>query len=378
MTAMTDFKSRVAALRAEPSTDAPRDAARLARVERTRGEMMAQGQAIAATLAAETEAAEMIARGLAGRHISHVVIAGCGDSWFVGMAAKHVFETMLGVPCLAAQAFDYALYDHVSAGPGTLAIGLSSGGNTPAVMNALARARARGAFTLGVSNTPGSPITTGFDAALQVHAQRRGWPTQASTAAIALLCRFALALSVRNGASPPAQGRLTQELLVQELSEIAAVAAELAVRHDEAAGRIARALSGARDILFTGAGPYFAAASFGAAKIRELAPIHAFAMPLEEMHHYRLPKQHDHVVIIAPDAGSRERALDTALVGHAVGARTVAMLGEHDEDIAAHVDHVISVPQAAGLLGAIAASVPLHLIAYHLATMRAAASGGDA
>ena len=364
---MTDFKARVAALRAEPSTDAPRDAARLARVERTRGEMMVQGQAIAATLGAEGDSARAIAHSLANRSISHVVITGCGDSWFVGMAAKHVFETLLGVPCLAAQALDYALYDHVSAGPGTLAIGLSSGGNTPAVMNALERARARGAFTIGVSNTAGSPVMTRFDAGLQVHAERRGWPTQASTAAIALLCQLALMLSARNHASTTDQTRLAQEL-----SGICAIVTEMVAIQDAAVSGIADAYSGAGSILFTGAGPYFAAACFGAAKVRELCPIHAHALPLEEMHHYRLPKQHDHVVIIAPDAASRERALDTALVGHAAGANMVAMLGSADPDITGHVQHVIHVPQAAGLLGVITASVPLHLLAYHLATMRAA------
>ncbi len=367
MTAMTDFKARVAALRAEPSTDAPRDAARLARVERTRGEMMLQGQAIAMTLAAERNTTEAIAQVLGERAISHVVIAGCGDSWFVGMAAKHVFESLLGVPCLAAQAFDYAMYDHVSAGPGALVIGLSSGGNTPAVMSALECARARGAFTLGVSNTAGSAVVTRFDAGLLVHAERRGWPTQASTAAIALLCQLALMLSARHQATMPAQTRL-----VHELGAISATVSDVLSDQDDAVSLIAEALAGAGSILFTGAGPYFAAASFGAAKIRELSPIHAFALPLEEMHHYRLPKQHDHVVIIAPDAASRERALDTALVGHAAGATLVAMLGAADEDIDAHVQHVIHVPQAAGLLGAITASVPLHLLAYHLATMRAA------
>ncbi len=374
MTAMTDYKARVAALRAEPSTDAPKDAPRLARVERTRGEMMVQGQAIAITLDAERAATHAIAQGLADRAISHVVITGCGDSWFVGMAAKHVFETLLGVPCLAAQAFDYALYDHVSAGPGTLAIGLSSGGNTPAVMKALEQARARGAFTLGVSNTPGSPIMTSFDAGLQVHAERRGWPTQASTAAIALLCQLALMLSARNPASVTAQAQLAQAQLAQELAAIPAIAADAMAELDNPVSVIAAALSDAGSVLFTGAGPYFATASFGAAKVRELSPIHAFALPLEEMHHYRLPKQHDHVVIIAPDAASRERALDTALVGHAVGAKMVAMLGSADADIAGQVQHVIHVPQATGLLASITASLPLHLLAYHLAVMRAAAS----
>ena len=378
MTDMTDFTARVAALRAEPSTDAPRDAARLARVGRTRGEMMLQGQAIATTLDAERNATRAIAQRLADRAISHVVITGCGDSWFVGMAAKHAFETVLGVPCLAAQAFDYAMYDHVAAGPGALVIGLSSGGNTPAVMQALERARARGAFTLGVSNTAGSPVMTRFDAGLEVHAERRGWPTQASTAAIALLCQFALMLSACNPATLPEPVQLAQARLGQELAAIPAIVADIVAHLDGVASPIAASLAGADSILFTGAGPYFAAASFGAAKIRELSPIHAFALPLEEMHHYRLPKRGDHVVIIAPDAASRQRALDTALVGHAVGATMVAMLGAADADILAHVKHVMHVPQATDLLGAITASVPLHLLAYHLATIRAAAAADGA
>ncbi len=370
---MTDHAARLAALRAEPSTDAPRDAARLARVERTRGEMMAQGEAIAATLQAGRDAIGGIAERLAGRDITHVVIAGCGDSWFVGMAVKHLFETLLGVPCLAAQAFDYALYDHVAAGPGTLAIGLSAGGNTPAVMNALNRARERGAFTVGVSNTAPSPIMAGFDAALQVHALRRGWPTQSSTAAIAILAQLALSLAPRVCANAAAR-----ESLAQDVAALPARVTEAVALNDAPARAMAATFASAGSVLFTGAGPFFAAACFGAAKIRELCPVHAFALPLEEMHHYRLPKQGDHLVIVSPDAVSRERAFDTVLVGEAVGASMAALLGRPDAEIAGRVRHVVQVPHATGLLGVIFASLPLHLLAYHLATIRAGLSWDSA
>lgn len=370
---LTDHTARLAALRAEPSTDAPRDTARLARVERTRGEMMTQGEAIATTLAAEHETVAGIARQLADRPISHVVIAGCGDSWFVGMAVKHVFETLLSVPCLAAQAFDYAQYDHVCAGPGTLAIGLSAGGNTPAVMNALHRARERGAFTIGVSNTAPSPIMTTFDAGLQVHARRSGWPTQSSTAAIAILSQLALDLATHRPESAAARLQLTGELAALP-DAVAAVVTAL----DPALRAIAADFARSGSVMFTGAGPCFAAASFGAAKVRELGPIHAFAVPLEEMHHYRLPKQGDHLVIVAPDAASRERALDTILVGKVVGATMLAVLGPADAEITGRVQHVVHVPEATGMLGVIFAALPLHLLAYHLATIRAYLSSGDA
>lgn len=369
---MTEHAARLGALRAEPSSDAPRDPARLARVERTRGEMMAQGEAIAATLGAGRDAVNSIVRQLAGRQINHVMIAGCGDSWFVGMAVKHVFETLLGVPCLAAQAFDYAHYDYISAGPGTLAIGLSSGGNTPAVMHALLRARERGAFCVGVSNTAPSPIMTEFDAGLQVHAQRRGWPTQSSTAAIAVLSQLALSLAARNPASAAAQTQVSRAL--EALPELVTATG---VAHDDQMRAIARSFASAGSVLFTGAGPYFAAASFGAAKVRELAPIHAFALPLEEMHHYRLPKAGDHLVIVAPDAASRERALDTVLVGEAVGASMLVVLGSADPEISSRVQHVVHLPEATGMTGAILASMPLHLLAYHLATIRAGISSDN-
>jgi len=359
------FAERLARLRAEPSTDAPRDAARLARVERSRIEMMAQGPAIAATLAAEKTALDALAARLADRQIDHVVIAGCGDSWFAGMAAKLAFEAVLGVPCIAAQAFDYALYDHAGAGPGALVVGISSGGSTPAVMQALEAARKRGAFAVGMSNTAASPILTNFDGALLVHAERRGWPTQASTAAVALLAAFAERLAEHRGVAVDRRLELRSEL-----AALPAAAQAVTETHDEPMREFAEAIAEAPKLLFCGAGPYLATASFGAAKIRELSPVHAFALPLEEMHHYRLPKAGDHLVIVAPDAASSERALDTALVGEAVGATMLAILGKPDADIETRVSRALIVPQAGGLMGGIAAAIPLHLLAYHFAVAR--------
>lgn len=363
---LTRHAARLASLRAEPSTDAADDAARLARVERTRGEMRAQGAAIAATLAAARDDLAAFAARLAGREIREVVIAGCGDSWFVGLGARAAFATLLGVPAHGVQALEYALHDSIAAGPGTVVFGLSAGGNTPAVMQALAAARARGAFAIGVSNTAGSPVLTGFDAGLVVRATRRGWPTQSSTAATALL--VAAAAEIARGRSAPgllhdldlAFARLPG-LVDRVTAEAAAPMAELADR-----------LCTARTVLFTGSGPGFAAAAIGAAKLRELGPIHAWASPLEEMHHYRAQKAGDPVVLLAPDAASRERALDTALVSAAVGGRTLALLGGEDAEIAALVDSAFVLPPVHPFLAAIVFAVPLHLFAHGFAVGRAA------
>lgn len=352
----------------EPSRDDPADPNRLARVERTRTEMLVQGTAVTATLRQEAGPLRHVARLLAGRPLDHVVIAGCGDSWFIGMAVRHVWETLVGVPVEAAQALDYAAYNAVAANGRTLVIGISAGGNTPAVMAALQAAQARGALTVGVSNTPGSPVLTRFDAGLVVHATRKGWPTQSSNAAMALLGHLAGAVAEeRRGGSGQAY--------LDALAQVPALMDATAARLDAQAAMIAGALADASLLLFAGLGPNFASACFGAAKVRELSPVHAMALPLEELHHYRLPKQGDPVFVVATDPPARERALDTALVAAAVGAHAVAVLSRPDPDIAAHAKHVLMVPDVPAALAPLLASVPLHLFAYHFAKARFARAG---
>lgn len=364
---MTDFTGRLAALRSEPSRDSRRDPARLARVERTRAEMMGQGAAISRTLTEEAPAVASLARTLVGRGFDRVVIVGCGDSWFTAMAVRLGWEALLGVPVEAAQALDYAAYGSGTANGRTLAIGLSAGGNTPAVIAALGAARLRGAATVGVSNTRGSPVLAQSDAGLLVHATRAGWPTQSTTAAIALLLRLAAAVAEMQGRDVAA--------FLDALRRVPDMLDGTAAGLDADIAGIARPLAAAPLVLFTGLGPNFAAAALGAAKVRELSPVHAIAMPLEEMHHYRLPKHGDPLVIVATDPASRERALDTALVSHAVGAHAIAVLSRPDADIAAHVRHVVLVPAVPDPFTALVASVPMHLFAYHFAKAHAAEPG---
>ena len=355
------YAERLRALRAEPSRDVAGDPARLRRVGFTRDEMACQGSAIRTTLAAEAPALAALAARIRDRGFDHIAIAGCGDSWFVGMGVRHALETLTGRPCLAVQALDFAAYDHVGTGPNGLVVGLSAGGNTPAVMAALRMARARGAMTVGLSNTAGSAILAEFDGGLRVHATRRGWPTQSSTASMALLVHLGLAIA------PPSP---QQAQIAAAVAELPALVDATLAQCDAAAAQAARAVADATTVFFAGAGPHYATASFAAAKLRELSPVHAAAFPLEELHHYRLPKAGDALFVIAPDAASRERALDTALVGAAEGARVYALLSAPDNEIDARVAGTIQVPPVAASLAPIAHAPAIHALAYHFATAR--------
>ncbi|MFN7195012.1 MAG: glucosamine--fructose-6-phosphate aminotransferase, partial [bacterium] len=134
------------------------------------------------------------------------------------------------------------------------------------MMDALRAARRRGAMTVGVSNTAGAPLLVEFDGGLLVHATRRGWPTQSSTATMALLVALGLAI-VGEG---PERTAIAAALATAPAAGRATLAAA-----DAAMAALGSALADAREIFFAGAGPHFATACFGAAKIRELSPVHA-------------------------------------------------------------------------------------------------------
>jgi glucosamine--fructose-6-phosphate aminotransferase (isomerizing) len=368
---MTDYSARIAALLAEPSTDAPHDGPRQARGERSRVEMLAQGDAMRATLAAEGTNVDAIAARLAKLPIRRVVIAGCGDSWAVAIALKLAFERLLGVPTDAVQALDWALYSSTLADAATVVIGISSSGRTEAVVDALTAARRNGAFTIGVSNTADTPVLIGSDGGLLVRATRRGWPTQSSTSAAGVLWLLAARWAAASGRRADEAAAFEKDL--RALPDAIDV---IASRFDAPAKAAAQSLAGTPIVLLTGAGSHYAAAAFGTTKIKELSPIHAISMPLEEYHHYRSQKRGDPLFLVAPDQASAERALDVALYGKAVGGRTIALLPEGERVISAEVDGSWYLPQVRTELAPVAYAIPLHLFAYHFASARFAAGLG--
>jgi glucosamine--fructose-6-phosphate aminotransferase (isomerizing) len=356
---------RLRALMHEPSTDATGDAHRLRRVGFSREEMLSQAPAIAKTLAESEAACKEIASRFRDRGLQRVIIAGCGDSWLAGIGVRLAWERLLGIPMEAAQALDYSGYAVGTADTQTLVIGISASGNTEAVTASLDRARERGAMTVGISNAPGSPKVAEYDAALVVHATRRGWPTQSSTATMALLCTLAARIARATG-----RPNADVESFLRDLHAIPALVATVTDAVDVATREIAEAFHRAQILTFLGAGPHFAAAAIGAAKVREFGPIHAQAMPLEEFHHYRLQKRGDPLFLLAPDAASGRRGLDAAMVGEARGGRTIALVPEGEAAISTHAERTLFMPSVRAELAPILYSVPLHLFAYHFTMIR--------
>lgn len=365
---VADLFGRERQMMAALPTDDPRDPKRLRRVMLTHGEMFAQPDAIRTTLRSEAASIAAVARSLATAGFSRVYLTGCGDSLAVMIGARLLLEDMLGVSCEPVQALDLAYYYGRRLGPDALVVTLSSSGTTTRTVEAMLVARSQGATTLALSNTPNSPLMTWSDHRLLIHAERKGWPTQSSTTALAVLCRLGVLIGNERGvAGAAALGAALDtvpDLMASILDTCNPVMAQLAE------AEVARPI-----YLYAGGGPAYASAMFGATKMKECSPDHAMAIPLEEFHHYNSQKSGDPLFVLAPAGPSVARARDTAEEGRRWQGRIHAVVNDDEDALDAASHTVIRLPAVPESLAALTFSLPVQLFAYHTAMEKFRAAG---
>ncbi len=347
----------------QPSTwFTPDMVARRKRVEVTTWEeMQGQPEAIAETLQAEREAISELAKALTARPIERMYIVGCGDSWYSALGVRALFEELLGVPCEPMQALDFGYYYNKVANERTLVLSLSSSGSTPRTVEAMLMAQARGAQSVALTNTAGSPMEEAAEHSLLVHAVRNGWPTQASTAAMAMMSQLGIDMARRKGVGEDKVAGLEAQL--HETPELVAGALKA---HNDAVLEAAESEAGRHVYLFAGGGPAYACAMFGAAKIKEMTPDYAYALPQEEYHHFHSQKAGDPLFVIAPRGPSVPRAVQTAVRGKGWGGQVYGVITEGGSPLKEHVDVAFELPEMDELLVPIVYTVPVQLFAYHV------------
>ncbi|WP_375389168.1 SIS domain-containing protein [uncultured Amnibacterium sp.] len=353
-----------------PSDD-PLDPKRRFRVEATGPELFGQPDAIRATLASNETALDAVAARLAGG-FRRLVLVGAGDSLAVMIAARSALESMLHVPCEPVQSLEFAYYQGALVDGTTAVVALSSSGETTRTVEALLVAQHRGAYTVALTNTAGSTLETEASTALRIEATRVGWPTQSSTAALALL----LELAVRVGELRGAPGA---DALREALDAMPATMAAVLQRIDAPIAAIAEQELAAPTVLFSGGGPNLAAAVVGAAKVKECTPLRATEIQVEEYHHYNSQKAGEALVLLVPSGPSVPRAVDTGTDAHRWGGRlhVVTTEGERAFD-ALHPESLIALPAVPEALSPLLYLLPAQLVGYHLglAGFRAAEAAG--
>jgi len=279
------------------------------------------------------------------RALHFVFITGDGDSFHAARCAEMAFDTLAGVPCipLSAQRFlDYKAEWLPVPSPGkTLVIGVSASGTTRRVIDSLARARARGAITVGVTGRQGSALTEAADRVICVELSSMGRSPGMRSYMGSLLGLYLLA--IRLAEIKDDLGREEIESLYRELTDLAEVA-DATIRAVEGPARdAAEALKDSPFLVFTGSGPSYGTAMFSAAKVIEAAGVFSTAQDLEEWTHvefFAYPAATP-TFIIAPPGKSHWRAIDLAEMAGSFGRRVVALVKEDDHRMIEQAEFVL-------------------------------------
>ncbi len=302
------------------------------------------------------------------RPFTRVVLVACGTSYHAALVGRHLIERLAGVATEVDFGSEFRYRDPV-VGPETLVVALSQSGETADTLGAVKTARAKGAPVVAICNVVGSALTREAHGVVYTHAgpEIGVASTKTFTATITALYLLALHLGRVRGTVSAAEGQKR----LAELLEIPRLV-EAALGQEEAVADLARRLFQLRDFLYLGRGIHYAVALEGALKMKELSYIHAEGYAGGEMKHgpIALIDEAMPVVALLPRDSTYDRMLANVEEVRARDGLVIAIAHNGDEGIRGKVTHVLTVPPAAELVSPLVLTVPLQLLAYHVAVRR--------
>jgi glucosamine--fructose-6-phosphate aminotransferase (isomerizing) len=319
----------------------------------------AQPELIRRALAANAAALDEAAADL--RAAGRLIVTGIGTSFHAATLGAE-FLRILGAPveARAVHAFEFAEY-HADPPPGSAVIVVSHRGTKGYSLRSLEKARAAGALTIAVTSTE---TAEGIRAAgrllLTCEQEASAAHTKSYTCALALLGALAARLAGDDGARAALAG-------VSGLLE-GLLQAEAAIE------RLARAHAERSRWILAGGGPHAVTASEIALKLRETSYVAAEGHQVEQLLHGPLCAVDGEclVVGIAPPGPSRTRCRELLRAARTIGAFTVALCAEGDEELAHTAEAWIALPPVPEVWSPLVTVVPLQLLCYHLALARRA------
>ncbi|MGA9520909.1 MAG: glutamine--fructose-6-phosphate transaminase (isomerizing) [Myxococcaceae bacterium] len=302
--------------------------------------------------------------------LEKVIVLACGTSFHAGLVGRAMIEKLARIPVEVDLASEFRYRDPI-VNNRQLVVAVSQSGETADTLAALKEAKRRGAMSMGICNVIGSAVTREAEFTVLTNAgpEIGVASTKAFTTQLAAFYLLAVKLGRMRGVLTVAQA---QEYLTQ-LTEVPKLVEEV-LKCESQVKRVAREFLNAQDFLFLGRGAMHPVALEGALKLKEISYIHAEGYAGGEMKHgpIALIDEKLPVVVIAPKQPQEpyEKILGNIEEVRARGGKVIAIIEEGDHHVESLSDYVIEVPSAPALLAPIIATVPLQLLAYHVADLR--------
>ncbi|MBQ4146456.1 MAG: glutamine--fructose-6-phosphate transaminase (isomerizing) [Prevotella sp.] len=297
-----------------------------------------------------------------------IVIVACGTSWHAGLIGKQIIESLCRIPVEVEYASEFR-YRHPVVSADDVVIAISQSGETADTLAAVELAKNAGAFIYGICNAIGSSIPRATDTGSYIHVgpEIGVASTKAFTGQITVLTMLALALAREKESVPMAD----YHAIVRELSRIPEKMEEV-LKLNERIADMSKMFTYARNFLYLGRGYSYPVALEGALKLKEISYIHAEGYPAAEMKHgpIALIDSDMPVVVIATHNAMYEKVLSNIQEIKARKGKVIALVSKGDETISRIADEVIELPDTLECLEPLIATIPLQLLAYHVAVCK--------
>jgi glucosamine--fructose-6-phosphate aminotransferase (isomerizing) len=306
------------------------------------------------------------------RALEKISIIACGTSWHAALVGKYLIESLAKVPVEVDYGSEYR-YRNPIISTNELAIVITQSGETADTLAALREAKRKGAASIAICNVVGSMATREAQGTVYTHAgpEIGVASTKAFTSQLVALQLLALYMAQVRGTLTPAEIRGHIEELLQ-MPQIL----ERAIKASAVMEKVAERFSNRTDFLYLGRGINYPIALEGALKLKEISYIHAEGYPAGEMKHgpIALIDERMPIVAIAPDDHVFEKMIGNVQEAKARGGSVIAIGSEGDSRLADILDPqndvLVSMPRTTSMLTPIVMTIPLQLLAYHIAVRR--------
>lgn len=298
-------------------------------------------------------------------NVNRIVIVACGTSWHASLIGKRMFQELAHIPVTVEYASEFR-YGTSLLTPNDIVIAVSQSGETADTLAAIKMAHESGAFVYGICNVIGSSISREADTGTYIHVgpEIGVASTKAFTGQVTVLAMLAVAV-----------GNLRGTISDAEVSKIATAISNLpeligkTLELNEKIEDLSKIYTYVHNFLYLGRGYNYPTALEGALKLKEISYIHAEGYPAAEMKHgpIALIDEMMPTVVIAPQDDLHDKIISNIQQVKARGGKVIAVINENDHEISQIADDVLEIPSVPDCISPIISSIPLQLLAYHVA-----------
>ena len=301
-------------------------------------------------------------------NINRVILVAMGTSFHAALVGQHMIEQLSGIPATAENASEFRHRNPII-DEKTLVISISQSGETTDTLLAMETALNHKATLLTISNVEESQASRLAHGNIYL----RSGPEIGVASTKTFTCSME-ALYILSAYLGHQNGFLSEEMLREKLMDLEKLPDKLGkiTSDSETYVKLAELYHDRSNVLYLGRGINYPIALEGALKLKEISYIHAEGFPAGEIKHgpIALIDEHIPVVAIVTSGKMREKMINNIYEVKTRGGKIIAVATEGDEEIQSLADHTIFIPKTTDMLTPLLTTVPLQLLAYHIAVKR--------